>query len=188
MKLLSTPRVNEVTLVGLDQVADARKMGNEKHSSGTRAWIRPSDTPHTRAIRACWRRLERTGVGGGGTLASRGESHTGTKEVVYTDKTHTEMPSFHCAPPGYVCVQRDYGLVRREERDNRRGDACWPDLTEHLREGCGLVSFLDVYAATMERLASEVAQKAAARSSTYWGSQEQSMLAKRPNIGNDPTR
>lgn len=108
----------KVTPMGLDQVAVRRlcsgmrhsrlvssgrdMMGNEQHLSWTWAWIRLSDTPHMRAARH-WRRLGRRGR----MLASRQDSHTGTKEVVYKDKTHTELPSFRSANHGYICVQRD---------------------------------------------------------------------------------
>lgn len=48
-------------------------MGNEKH---------PPWTGQTEAAEEL----------GGGALASRRDSHTGTKELVSVDKTHTELP------------------------------------------------------------------------------------------------
>lgn len=77
-----------------------------------------SDTPHTRATRH-WRRLGRRGR----TLASRGESHTGTKEVVYKDKTHTELPSFRSWL--HPCVERLMCVVSRGQEKGKKWHTWW---------------------------------------------------------------
>lgn len=88
-------------------------MGNERHPSWT------GQTDNTEHAGGGW-------AGVGGALASRRDSHTGTKELVYVDKTHTELPSFRSAPHGCICVQRDYDLWLEEgateERNNTHGE------------------------------------------------------------------
>lgn len=86
------------------------------------------------------------GGSGGGVLASRRDSHTGTKELVYVDKTHGASIVPLCPSWLHLCAERldlwlEEGATGTEQRVVRSASLACPQRSR-------AVTLLDVYAGT----------------------------------------